>query len=156
MCGHLIVLLLEIKELVLSVNKVILLGRVGNDPEVKFMPSSSAVVNLSIATNRKFKNQDSGSYEDKTEWHRVVFFSKPAETIGQYVKKGQQLYVEGRLQTRKWQDKDGIEKYSTDIISDNFTFVGSKSDSSDTFSPKSQDNNDFTNQDIIKDEDIPF
>ena len=72
------------------------------------------------------------------------------------VKKGQQLYVEGRLQTRRWQDKDGIEKYSTDIISDNFTFVGSKSDSSDTFSPKSQDNNDFTNQDIIKDEDIPF
>ena len=101
----------------LSVNKVILLGRVGNDPEVKFMPSGNAVVNLSIATNRKFKNQDSGSYEDKTEWHRVVFFNKPAETIGQYVRKGQQLYVEGRLQTRKWQDKDGIEKYSTDILS---------------------------------------
>ena len=147
---------IKIKEIVLSVNKVILLGRVGNDPEVKFMPSGNAVVNLSIATNRKFKNQDSGSYEDKTEWHRVVFFNKPAETIGQYVKKGQQLYVEGRLQTRKWQDKDGIEKYSTDIISDNFTFVGSKSDSSDAFTPKSQDNNDFSNQDIIKDEDIPF
>ena len=147
---------IKIKELVLSVNKVILLGRVGNDPEVKFMPSGNAVVNLSIATNRKFKNQDSGSYEDKTEWHRVVFFNKPAATIGQYVKKGQQLYVEGRLQTRKWQDKDGIEKYSTDIISDNFTFVGSKSDSSDAFAPKSQDNNDFSNQDIIKDEDIPF
>tara|TARA_Y100000022_G_scaffold159416_1_gene142201 strand:- start:2 stop:448 length:447 start_codon:yes stop_codon:yes gene_type:complete len=146
----------KIKELILSVNKVILLGRVGNDPEVKFMPSGNAVVNLSIATNRKFKNQDSGSYEDKTEWHRVVFFNKPAETIGQYVKKGQQLYVEGRLQTRKWQDKDGIEKYSTDIISDNFTFVGSKSDSTDTFSPNNQDNNGFSNQDIIKDEDIPF
>ena len=100
----------------MSVNKVILLGRVGNDPDVKFMPSGNAVVNLSLATNRKFKNQDSGSYEDKTEWHRVVFFNKPAETIGQYVKKGQQLYVEGRLQTRKWQDKDGIEKYSTDIV----------------------------------------
>ena len=140
----------------MSVNKVILLGRVGNDPEVKFMPSGNAVVNLSIATNRKFKNQDSGSYEDKTEWHRVVFFNKPAETIGQYVKKGQQLYVEGRLQTRKWQDKDGVEKYSTNIISDNFTFVGSKSDSTDTFSQNNQDNNGFTNQDIIKDEDIPF
>ena len=149
-------LTIKTKELVLSVNKVILLGRVGSDPEVKFMPSGNAVVNLSIATNRKFKNQDSGSYEDKTEWHRVVFFNKPAETIGQYVKKGQQLYVEGRLQTRKWQDKDGIEKFSTDIISDNFTFVGSKSDSSDSFTPKSQDNNDFSNQDIIKDEDIPF
>ena len=92
----------------MSVNKVILLGRVGNDPEVKFMPSGNAVVNISIATNRK------------------------------------------------WQDKDGIEKYSTDIISDNFTFVGSKSDSSDAFTPKTQDNNDFSNQDIIKDEDIPF
>jgi single-strand DNA-binding protein len=121
------------------------------------MPSGNAVVNLSLATNRKFKNQESGSYEDKTEWHRVVFFNKPAETIGQYVRKGQQLYVEGRLQTRKWQDKDGIEKYSTDIISDNFTFVGSKADASDNFgSQKSQDNNDFSNQDIIKDEDIPF
>jgi single-strand DNA-binding protein len=121
------------------------------------MPSGNAVVNLSIATNRKFKNQDSGSYEDKTEWHRVVFFNKPAETIGQYVRKGQQLYVEGRLQTRKWQDKDGVEKYSTDIISDNFTFVGSKSDSADNFTPqKNQENNDFSNQDIIKDEDIPF
>tara|TARA_Y100000992_G_scaffold297047_1_gene260103 strand:- start:967 stop:1392 length:426 start_codon:yes stop_codon:yes gene_type:complete len=141
----------------LSVNKVILLGRVGNDPDVKFMPSGNAVVNISIATNRKFKNQDSGSYEDKTEWHRVVFFNKPAETIGQYVRKGQQLYVEGRLQTRKWQDKDGVEKYSTDIISDNFTFVGSKSDSVDNISPqKNQESNDFSNQDIIKDEDIPF
>ena len=141
----------------LSVNKVILLGRVGNYPEVKFMPSGNAVVNLSIATNRKFKNQDSGSYEDKTEWHRVVFFNKPAETIGQYVRKGQQLYVEGRLQTRKWQDKDGIEKYSTDIISDNFTFVGSKSDAADNFAPqKNQESKEFSNQDIIKDEDIPF
>ena len=121
------------------------------------MPSGNAVVNLSIATNRKFKNQDSGSYEDKTEWHRVVFFNKPAETIGQYVRKGQQLYVEGRLQTRKWQDKDGIEKYSTDIISDNFTFVGSKSDVADNFAQqKNQESKEFSNQDIIKDEDIPF
>ena len=92
----------------MSVNKVILLGRVGVDPEVKYMPSGNAVLNLSLATSRKFKNQESGAYEDKTEWHRVVFFNKHAETIGQYVKKGQQLYVEGRLQTRKWQDKDGV------------------------------------------------
>ncbi len=141
----------------MSVNKVIILGRVGVDPEVKFMPNGNAVVNLSIATNRKFKNQDTGAYDDKTEWHRVVFFNKPAETIGQYVKKGQQLYVEGRLQTRKWQDKDGVEKYATDIISDNFTFIGSKSDASENFSPQNnQTNNDFSNQDIIKDEDIPF
>ena len=144
----------------MSVNKVILLGRVGSDPEVKYMPSGNAVLNLSIATNRKFKNQETGSYEDRTEWHRVVFFNKPAETIGQYIKKGQQLYVEGRLQTRKWQDKDGIEKYSTDIISDNFTFIGSKSDTADNnqFENKSSKNSDDFNQDVPaqQDDDIPF
>jgi len=143
----------------MSVNKVILLGRVGANPEVKYMPSGNAVVNLSIATNRKFKNQDTGSYDDKTEWHRVVFFNKPAETIGQYVKKGQQLYVEGRLQTRKWQDKDGVEKYSTDIISDNFTFVGSKSDSAQDFDSNPQQSN-TENFDqstpTPSDDDIPF
>ena len=140
----------------MSVNKVILLGRVGSDPEVKYMPSGNAVLNLSIATNRKFKNQETGSYEDKTEWHRVVFFNKPAETIGQYIKKGQQLYVEGRLQTRKWQDKDGVEKYSTDIISDNFAFIGSKSDAADN-NQSSKNSNDF-NQDVPaqQDDDIPF
>ncbi len=143
----------------MSVNKVILLGRVGADPEVKYMPSGNAVVNLSIATNRKFKNQDTGSYEDKTEWHRVVFFNKPAETIGQYVKKGQQLYVEGRLQTRKWQDKEGVEKYSTDIISDNFTFVGSKSDSLQDFGSAPQQNsseNFDQSAPTPSDDDIPF
>ena len=144
----------------MSVNKVILLGRVGSDPEVKYMPSGNAVLNLSIATNRKFKNQETGSYEEKTEWHRVVFFNKPAETIGQYIKKGQQLYVEGRLQTRKWQDKDGIEKYSTDIISDSFTFIGSKSDTADNnqFENKSSKNSDDFNQDVPaqQDDDIPF
>tara|TARA_Y100000768_G_scaffold351576_1_gene302586 strand:- start:2575 stop:3000 length:426 start_codon:yes stop_codon:yes gene_type:complete len=141
----------------MSVNKVIILGRVGANPEVKYMPSGNAVVNLSIATNRKFKNQDTGSYEDKTEWHRVVFFNKPAETIGQYVKKGQQLYVEGRLQTRKWQDKDGVEKYSTDIISDNFTFIGSKSDNQEFESSTSQNNETF-DQSVpsTNDDDIPF
>ena len=141
----------------MSVNKVIILGRVGASPEVKYMPRGNAVVNLSIATNRKFKNQDTGSYEDKTEWHRVVFFNKPAETIGQYVKKGQQLYVEGRLQTRKWQDKDGIEKYSTDIISDNFTFIGSKSDNQEfeTSSPQNSENFDQSAP-STNDDDIPF
>jgi single-strand DNA-binding protein len=144
----------------MSVNKVILLGRVGSDPEVKYMPSGNAVLNLSIATNRKFKNKETDSYEDKTEWHRVVFFNKPAETIGQYIKKGQQLYIEGRLQTRKWQDKDGVEKYSTDIISDNFTFIGSKSDTVDNnqFENKSSKNSNDFNQDVPtqQDDDIPF
>ena len=143
----------------MSVNKVILLGRVGADPEVKVMPSGNAVVNISIATNKKFKNKESGTYEDKTEWHRVVFFNKSAETIGQYVKKGQQLYIEGRLQTRKYQDKDGIEKYSTDIISDNFTFIGSKSDSGDSsqYNNQSQGSDDFNQSSVAQhDDDVPF
>ena len=141
----------------MSVNKVILLGRLGADPEVKFMPSGTAVLNLSLATSRKFKNQESGNYEEKTEWHRVVFFNKSAETIGQYVKKGQQLYVEGRLQTRKWQDKDGVEKYSTDIISDNFTFIGSKSDTTSTESQSSKSNDSFDQSPSSQqDDDIPF
>ena len=143
----------------MSVNKVILLGRVGADPEVKVMPSGNAVVNISIATNKKFKNKESGTYEEKTEWHRVVFFNKSAETIGQYVKKGQQLYIEGRLQTRKYQDKDGIEKYSTDIISDNFTFIGSKSDSGDSsqYNNQSQGSDDFKQSSVAQhDDDVPF
>ena len=140
-----------------GVNKVILVGNCGQDPETRFMPSGGAVTNLSVATSESWKDKTSGEPQERTEWHRVVFFNKPAETIGQYVRKGQQLYVEGRLQTRKWQDKDGIEKYSTDIISDNFTFVGSKSDTTDNFAPqKNQESNEFSNQDIIKDEDIPF
>jgi len=121
----------------MSVNKVIILGRVGADPEVKYMPNGTAVAQLSLATNRKAKNQESGDWEDKTEWHRVVFFYKRAETIGQYVKKGNELYAEGRLQTRKWQDKDGNDKYTTEIIAYDFSFVGGKSSSNE---------NDFQNQ----------
>lgn len=144
----------------MSVNKVILLGRVGNDPEVKFMPSGNAVVNLSIATNRKFKNQDSGSYEDKTEWHRVVFFNKPAETIGQYVRKGQQLYVEGRLQTRKWQDKDGNDRWTTEILGNQLTMLGSRA-SSENSSQESGTTSDTPfpdeeNSQGMTDDDIPF
>ena len=143
----------------MSVNKVILLGRVGNDPEVKFMPSGNAVVNLSIATNRKFKNQDSGSYEDKTEWHRVVFFNKPAETIWQYVRKGQQLYVEGRLQTRKWQDKEGNDRYTTEILGNEMNMLGGRQSSGDggaydQSQPASQSAPSQASQ--ISEEDIPF
>ena len=94
----------------MSVNKVILLGRVGSDPEVKYMPSGNAVLNLSLATNRKFKNQESGAYEDKTEWHRVVFFNRLAEIVEQYLKKGSKVYVEGQLRTSSWEDKNSGEK----------------------------------------------
>ena len=140
-----------------GVNKVIILGNLGADPELRSSPSGITTCRLSIATSMNWTDKNSGEKKEKTEWHRIVFFGRSAEVLDQYVKKGQQLYVEGRLQTRKWQDKDGVEKYSTDIISDNFTFVGSKSDSVDNPAPqKNQENSDFSNQDIIKDEDIPF
>ena len=143
----------------MSVNKVILLGRVGADPEVKYMPSGNAVVNLSIATNRKFKNQESGNYEDKTEWHRVVFFNKPAETIGQYVKKGQQLYVEGRLQTRKWQDKEtGADRYTTEIVGNELTMLDSKNASGMNESQNFERNTGQSDQaqEDFNEDDIPF
>ena len=140
-----------------GVNKVILVGNLGQKPEMRYTATQSAVANLSIATTESWKDKESGEMRDKTEWHRVVYFGKLAEIVEKYLDKGSSVYVEGKLQTRKWQDKDGVEKYSTDIISDNFTFVGSKSDSVDNISPqKNQESNDFSNQDIIKDEDIPF
>ena len=142
-----------------SVNKVILLGNLGKDPDIRATSAGSRLASFSIATSTKYRNKETQQLEDKTEWHRVVFFNKPAETIGQYVKKGQQLYVEGRLQTRKWQDKDGIEKYSTDIISDNFTFVGSKSDSmgDSQFDNQSQKSDDFNQSTPSnQDDDVPF
>jgi len=148
----------------MSVNKVIILGRLGADPEVKYTPSGTAVAQLSLATNRKAKNQESGDWEDKTEWHRVVFFDKKAEAIGQYVKKGQELYIEGRLQTRKWQDKDGNDKYITEIIAYEFSFVGSKSSSSDNdFQNQNNNNEKFKQKDELsqdpspqQDDEIPF
>ena len=149
----------------MSVNKVIILGREGADPEVKYMPNGTAITQLSLATNRKTKNPESGDWEDKTEWHRVVFFDKRAEAIGQYVKKGRELYVEGRLQTRKWQDKDGNDKYTTEVIASEFSFVGSKSSSNeDDFSNKEKSPDQTTkqkedlNQDLPsqQDDEIPF
>ena len=139
-----------------GVNKVTLIGNLGNDPEVRYGASGNAVANVSLATTESWRDKDSGEQQEKTEWHRVVFFNKPAETIGQYVKKGQQLYVEGRLQTKKWQDKDGIEKYSTEIISDSFTFVGSKSDTQ-SFDQSSKANESFDQTPAThNDDDIPF
>ena len=99
-----------------SVNKVILIGNLGRDPEVRYMPSGSAMCTVAIATSRNWKNKDSGERQEETEWHRVVFFDRLAEIVGEYLKKGKSIYVEGRLKTRKWTDKDGVEKYITEIV----------------------------------------
>jgi len=107
-----------------SVNKVIILGRLGKDPEVRFMPNGESVANFSIATSEKWKDK-SGEKQEKTEWHNCIAYRKLAEIIGEYVKKGSQLYIEGKLQTRSW-EKDGVKRYSTEIIVDEMKMLGGK------------------------------
>jgi single-strand DNA-binding protein len=108
-----------------SVNKVILVGNLGRDPETRYTTSGEAVTNVSIATTDTWKDK-SGEKQERTEWHRVAFFGKLAEIAGEYLKKGSQVYVEGRLQTRKWQDKDGQDKYTTEIVADRMQMLGSR------------------------------
>ena len=109
-----------------SINKVILIGNLGRDPETRFLPSGSAVANISVATTDTWKDKTSGEKKEATEWHRVVFFGRLAEIVGEYLKKGSQVYVEGRLQTRKY-EKDGQDHYSTEIIADTMKMLGSRS-----------------------------
>lgn len=99
-----------------GVNKVILIGNLGSDPEVRYMPSGGGVANISLATSETWKDKQSGEPQEKTEWHRVVFFGRLGEIAGEYLKKGSKIYVEGRLQTRKWQDNNGNDRYTTEII----------------------------------------
>src|SRR6187399_2230235 len=109
-----------------SVNKVIIVGNLGRDPEVRYTPNGSAVCNVSVATTRSWKNKESGDKSEETEWHRVVFYDRLAEIAGEYLKKGRPVYVEGRLQTRKWTDKDGVERYTTEIIADTMQMLGGR------------------------------
>lgn len=101
-----------------GVNKVILLGNVGGDPETRYLPNGNAVTNITLATSDSWKDKQTGQVQERTEWHRVVFFGKLAEIAGEYLKKGSQVYVEGRLQTRKWQDQSGQDRYTTEIVVD--------------------------------------
>ena len=108
-----------------SVNKVILIGNLGRDPETRYMPDGGAITNISVATTDVWKDKQ-GEKQEKTEWHRVAFFGKLAEIAGEYLKKGSQVYVEGRLQTRKWQDKDGQDKYTTEVVANVMQMLGSR------------------------------
>lgn len=109
-----------------SVNKVIILGNLGTDPEVRYMPNGGAVVNLSVATSSQWKDKSSGEKREKTEWHRVVLYNRMAEIAGEYLRKGRSVYIEGRLETRKWTDKDGQDRYTTEIIGDQMQLVGGR------------------------------
>lgn len=111
-----------------SVNKVILVGNLGRDPEVRYLPSGDAVVNISIATTDKWKDKQTGEAKETTEWHKVNFFGKLAEIVGQYLKKGSTIYIEGSIHTRKYTDKDGVEKYSTEIKGASMQMLGGKNE----------------------------
>ena len=131
-----------------SVNKVIIVGNLGQDPEARFTPQGTAVTNLSVATNESWKNQ-SGELQDRTEWHRVVMYGKMAETASEYMKKGQMVYVEGRLQTNEWEDQNQVKRKTTEIRCDNFTMLGRRSDST---KGSTAPNNKTEDQD----DDLPF
>lgn len=109
-----------------SVNKVIIVGNLGRDPEIRYMPSGDAIANIAVATSYKSKDRNTGEQKELTEWHRISFFGRLAEIVGQYLKKGSSVYVEGRLQTRKYTDKDGVERYATDIIAENMQMLGGR------------------------------
>jgi len=109
-----------------GVNKVILVGNLGFDPEVRHTQSGTTVANLRLATSESFKNQNGDGWEERTEWHRVVLFGRTAETAGQYLKKGSQIYIEGRIQTRKWQDQQGNDRYSTEVVGRQMIMLGGR------------------------------
>ena len=144
-----------------SVNKVILVGNLGRDPEVRRMPSGDAMVNLSIATTDTWKDKG-GERQEKTEWHRVVMFGRVAEVAGEYLKKGSQAYFEGRLQTRKWTDKEGQYKYTTEVVADRMQMLGSRSGSGgggggeSQSSVKSSGSSEFSGGLDDLEDDIPF
>lgn len=120
-----------------SVNKVILIGNLGRDPEIRYMPSGDAMANISLATTENWKDKN-GEKQEKTEWHRVVMFGKVAEIAGEYLKKGSPVYFEGRIQTRKWTDKEGQDRYTTEVVADRMQMLGSRSGGSARSMPEEE------------------
>jgi single-strand DNA-binding protein len=109
-----------------GINKVIIVGNLGNDPETRYMPSGSAVTNLTVATNESWKDKQTGEQKDRTEWHKVAMFNRLAEIAAEYLRKGSQVYIEGKLRTRKWQDKSGQDRWTTEIIADEMQMLGGR------------------------------
>ena len=123
-----------------GVNKAILIGNLGNDPDMRYTAGGAAVANISIATAESWRDKESGEQQERTEWHRVVAFGRLAEIIGEYLRKGSQVYIEGRIQTRKWQDKEGQDRYTTEIVANELQMLGSRGGSSGGYesAPQSQ------------------
>jgi single-strand DNA-binding protein len=124
-----------------GINKVILIGNLGADPEVKFMPSGDAVATLSLATSESWKDKNTGEQVEKTEWHRVVMFKRLAEIAGEYLKKGSKVYIEGRLQTRKWQGQDGQDRYTTEIVANDLQMLDSRGGGAGNFNQQPASSN---------------
>jgi single-strand DNA-binding protein len=142
-----------------GVNKVILIGNLGRDPEVRYMPNGQAVANVTIATSENWKDKNTGEQQERTEWHRVVFFRRLAEIAGEYLKKGSKVYIEGKLQTRKWQDNQGQDRYTTEIVANEMQMLDSKGASNNFSSQPSE--MDMGNEPQMAtagdfDDDIPF
>ena len=136
-----------------GVNKVIIVGNVGKDPETRFLPNGGAVTNLTIATSESWKDKQTGEQKEKTEWHRVVFFGKLAEIVSSYVNKGSKLYVEGSLRTRKWQDNNGQDRYTTEIVGSEMQMLDSRGQSGQPSQAAQQPSQGEAN---AFDDDIPF
>jgi single-strand DNA-binding protein len=143
-----------------GVNKVILVGNLGQKPEIRYTATQSAVANLSLATTESWKDKESGETVNKTEWHKVVYFGKLAEIIEKYLDKGSKVYVEGKLQTRKWQDKNGADRWTTEVVGSELTMLDSRNSSDTNFGEMNQDNSspfpENDTSDTITDDDIPF
>jgi len=149
-----------------GVNKVILVGNCGKDPETRYTPSGSAVTNISIATSEQWTDKQSGQKQERTEWHNVVFFNRLAEIAGEYLRKGSQVYVEGQLRTRKWQDKSGQDRYTTEIVANEMQMLGGRGAGGGDYAPPPQQSSSSNNNsqpapqmapvDDSFDDDIPF
>tara|TARA_B100000609_G_C16891454_1_gene269928 strand:- start:17 stop:451 length:435 start_codon:yes stop_codon:yes gene_type:complete len=141
-----------------GINKVIIVGNLGADPDSRAMPSGNAVTNISVATSESWNDRDTGEKQEKTEWHRVVFFNRLAEIAAQYLKKGSQVYVEGKLQTRKWEDKEGNERWTTEVVANQMQMLGDRMSgdmsNDNASSSQSTSDNDFSTDEF--DDDIPF
>ncbi len=141
-----------------GINKVIVVGNLGADPDSRSMPSGNAVTNISVATSESWNDKETGEKQEKTEWHRVVFFGRLAEIASDYLKKGSQVYVEGKLQTRKWEDKEGNERWTTEIVANQMQMLGERMSQSvsnqDNVTKQNNSSNEFVDEEF--DDDIPF